>query len=246
MKAYKKKKEELILLKEINSLLINAKETENEYFINENKASKNNTEEDAKNYLRENKKILEKEKKSLKFILDNLEKNYRFNSTYNEEFENNIISKKIENLTEESSKKIIELYSMKKFNLCYNLWKKFDFNLLLGISEERNFDMLNYLNKLRDRYEERVDLIREIKLIKNAENINNNSNDINQQNSNYNSRRPLQNIADNQKFGQISFNNLYNLKLSENTKLLEKLKNQVNYMKINVEKKYPIIFRTYI
>ena len=237
MKAYKKKKEELILLKEINSLLINAKETENEYFINENKASKNNTEEDAKNYLRENKKILEKEKKSLKFILDNLEKNYRFNSTYNEEFENNIISKKIENLTEESSKKIIELYSMKKFNLCYNLWKKFDFNLLLGISEERNFDMLNYLNKLRDRYEERVDLIREIKLIKNAENINNNSNDINQQNSNYNSRGPLQNIADNQKFGQISFNNLYNLKLSENTKLLEKLKNQVNYMKINVEKK---------
>ena len=209
MKAYKKKKEELILLKEINSLLINAKETENEYFINENKASKNNTEEDAKNYLRENKKILEKEKKSLKYILDNLEKNYRFNSTYNEEFENNIISKKIENLTEESSKKIIELYSMKKFNLCYNLWKKFDFNLLLGISEERNFDMLNYLNKLRDRYEERVDLIREIKLIKNAENINNNSNDINQQNSNYNSRRPLQNIADNQKFGQISFNNLY-------------------------------------
>ena len=237
MKGYKKKKEELILLKEINSLLINAKETENEYFINENKASKNNTEEDTKNYLRENKKILEKEKKSLKFILDNLEKNYRFNSTYNEEFENNIISKKIENLTEESSKKIIELYSMKKFNLCYNLWKKFDFNLLLGISEERNFDMLNYLNKLRDRYEERVDLIREIKLIKNAENINNNYNDINQQNSNYNSRRPLQNIADNQKFGQISFNNLYNLKLSENTKLLEKLKNQVNYMKINVEKK---------
>ena len=237
MKAYKKKKEELILLKEINSLLINAKETENEYFINENKASKNNTKEDTKNYLRENKKILEKEKKSLKFILDNLEKNYRFNSTYNEEFENNIISKKIENLTEESSKKIIELYSMKKFNLCYNLWKKFDFNLLLGISEERNFDMLNYLNKLRDRYEERVDLIREIKLIKNAENINKNSNDINQQNSNYNSRRHLQNIADNQKFGQISFNNLYNLKLSENTKLLEKLKNQVNYMKINVEKK---------
>ena len=237
MKAYKKKKEELILLKEINSLLINAKETENEYFINENKASKNNTEEDAKNYLRENKKILEKEKKSFKFILDNLEKNYRFNSTYNEEFENNIISKKIENLTEESSKKIIELYSMKKFNLCYNLWKKFDFNLLLGISEERNFDMLNYLNKLRDRYEERVDLIREIKQIKNAENINKNSNDINQQNSSYNSRRHLQNIADNQKFGQISFNNLYNLKLSENTKLLEKLKNQVNYMKINVEKK---------
>ena len=237
MKTYKKKKEELILLKEINSLLINAKETENEYFINENKASKNNTEEDAKNYLRENKKILEKEKKSLKYILDNLEKNCRFNSTYNEEFENNIISKKIENLTEESSKKIIELYSMKKFNLCYNLWKKFDFNLLLGISEERNFDMLNYLNKLRDRYEERVDLIREIKLIKNAENINKNSNDINQQNSSYNSRRHLQNIADNQKFGQISFNNLYNLKLSENTKLLEKLKNQVNYMKINVEKK---------
>ena len=237
MKAYKKKKEELILLKEINSLLINAKETENEYFINENKASKNNTEEDAKNYLRENKKILEKEKKSLKFILDNLEKNYRFNSTYNEEFENNIITKKIENLTEESSKKIIELYSMKKFNLCHNLWKKFDFNLLLGISEERNFDMLNYLNKLRDRYEERVDLIREIKLIKNAENINNNSNDINQQNSNYNSRRPLKNIADNQKFDQISFNNLYNLKRSENTKLLEKLKNQVNYMKINVKKK---------
>ena len=237
MKAYKKKKEELILLKEINSLLINAKETEKEYFINENKTSKNKNEVEAKNCLRENKKKLEKEMKSLKYILNNLEKNYALNSTYNEEFENNLISKKNDYFSEETSKKIIELYSMKKFNLCYNLWKKFDFSLLFGISEEKNFDMLNYLNKLRDRYEKRVDLLKEIKQIKNAQNKNNIYNDINQQNNSFNSRRPLQNISDNQKFGQISLNNLYNIKLSENTKLLEKLKNQVNYMKINIEKK---------
>ena len=76
MKDYKKKKEELIFLKEINSLLINVKETEKEYFIRETKSTDNKKEVDGKNNFIEDKKALDKKMKSLKYILKNLEKNY--------------------------------------------------------------------------------------------------------------------------------------------------------------------------
>ena len=163
MKAYKKKKEELIFLKEINSLLINAKDFEKEYLIIKNKNNSEQKKENEDNNLLDKKRTLEREKRRLKYILTNLETNYGLNSQQDEEFINKLNSKQNGNINEEISNNIINLYSSKKFNLCYNLWRKYDFQMLLGISEERNFDMLNYLNKLRDRYETRNDIINKIK-----------------------------------------------------------------------------------
>ena len=226
MKSYKKKKEELIYLKEINGLLITAKDVEKEYFLSQNKNNENLKDENEKTNLIENKKSLERQMRSLKYILNNLERNYGFNSPYHEEFNCKIESKENKNMTEEVSNQIIEFYSSKKFNLCYNLWKKYDFQLLLGISEERNFDMIKYLNKLRDRHERRINLIEEIKG-QNINKVNNNikSNQNHYINSNVNNNSNMQNSS------QMSLNDLYNIKLSENEQILEKLKKQIDNIK---------------
>ena len=226
MKSYKKKKEELIYLKEINGLLITAKDVEKEYFLSQNKNNENLKDENEKNNLIENKKSLERQMRSLKYILNNLERNYGFNSPYHEEFNCKIESKENKNMTEEVSNQIIEFYSSKKFNLCYNLWKKYDFQLLLGISEERNFDMIKYLNKLRDRHERRINLIEEIKG-QNINKVNNNikSNQNHYINSNVNNNSNVQNSS------QMSLNDLYNIKLSENEQILETLKKQIDNIK---------------
>ena len=238
MKAYKKKKEELIILKEINSLLINAKDFEKEYLINKNKNNSEQKKENEDNNLLDKKRTLEREKRRLKYILTNLETNYGLNSQQDEEFINKLNSKQNGNINEEISNNIIDLYSSKKFNLCYNLWRKYDFQMLLGISEERNFDMLNYLNKLRDRYETRNDIINKIKEINSfdARKINDNSYSMNQKQS-YNSKMNSLNIDNSQNYGQISNNLLYNQKLSENEKMLQTLKNQLNILKSNSNKK---------
>ena len=226
MKSYKKKKEELIYLKEINGLLITAKDVEKEYFLSQNKNNENLKDENEKTNLIENKKSLERQMRSLKYILNNLERNYGFNSPYHEEFNCKIESKENKNMTEEVSNQIIEFYSSKKFNLCYNLWKKYDFQLLLGISEERNFDMIKYLNKLRDRHERRINLIEEIKG-QNINKVNNNikSNQNHYINSNVNNNSNMQNSS------QMSLNDLYNIKLSENEQILETLKKQIDNIK---------------
>ena len=226
MKSYKKKKEELIYLKEINGLLITAKDVEKEYFLSQNKNNENLKDENEKTNLIENKKSLERQMRSLKYILNNLERNYGFNSPYHEEFNCKIESKENKNMTEEVSNQIIEFYSSKKFNLCYNFWKKYDFQLLLGISEERNFDMIKYLNKLRDRHERRINLIEEIKG-QNINKVNNNikSNQNHYINSNVNNNSNMQNSS------QLSLNDLYNIKLSENEQILETLKKQIDNIK---------------
>ena len=156
MKSYKKKKEETIFLKEINGLLLSSKEIEKNYFLSQSQNNINSKVENEKNNLSEDKKLLERKMRSLKYILKNLEKNYGFNSPYHNEFKDKINSKENENMTQEISNNILELYLSKKFNLCYNLWRKYEFQLLLGISEEKNFDMLKYLNKVRDRYDIRI------------------------------------------------------------------------------------------
>ena len=234
MKAYKKKKEELIFLKEINSLLINAKDFEKEYLIIKNKNNSEQKKENEDNNLLDKKRTLEREKRRLKYILTNLETNYGLNSQQDEEFINKLNSKQNGNINEEISNNIINLYSSKKFNLCYNLWRKYDFQMLLGISEERNFDMLNYLNKLRDRYETRNDIINKIKEINSsdARKINDNSYSMNQKQSYY-SKMNSPNIDNSQNYSQISNNLLYNQKLSENEKMLQILKNQLNILKSN-------------
>ena len=226
MKSYKKKKEELIYLKEINGLLITAKDVEKEYFLSQNKNNENLKDENEKTNLIENKKSLERQMRSLKYILNNLERNYGFNSPYHEEFNCKIESKENKNMTEEVSNQIIELYSSKKFNLCYNLWKKYDFQLLLGISEERNFDMIKYLNKLRDRHERRINLIEEIK----GQNINKANNNI-KSNQNHYINSNVDNNSNMQNSSQLSLNDLYNIKLSENEQILETLKKQIDNIK---------------
>ena len=226
MKSYKKKKEELIYLKEINGLLITAKDVEKEYFLSQNKNNENLKDENEKTNLIENKKSLERQMRSLKYILNNLERNYGFNSPYHEEFNCKIESKENKNMTEEVSNQIIEFYSSKKFNLCYNLWKKYDFQLLLGISEERNFDMIKYLNKLRDRHERRINLIEEIKV----QNINKANNYI-KSNQNHYINSNLDNNSNMQNSSQMSLNDLYNIKLSENEQILETLKKQIDNIK---------------
>ena len=226
MKSYKKKKEELIYLKEINGLLITAKDVEKEYFLSQNKNNENLKDENEKTNLIENKKSLERQMRSLKYILNNLERNYGFNSPYHEEFNCKIESKENKNMTEEVSNQIIEFYSSKKFNLCYNLWKKYDFQLLLGISEERNFDMIKYLNKLRDRHERRINLIEEIK----GQNINKANNNI-KSNQNHCINSNVNNNSNMQNSSQLSLNDLYNIKLSENEQILETLKKQIDNIK---------------
>ena len=226
MKSYKKKKEELIYLKEINGLLITAKDVEKEYFLSQNKNNENLKDENEKTNLIENKKSLERQMRSLKYILNNLERNYGFNSPYHEEFNCKIESKENKNMTEEISNQIIEFYSSKKFNLCYNLWKKYDFQLLLGISEERNFDMIKYLNKLRDRHERRINLIEEIK----GQNINKANNNI-KSNQNHYINSNVDNNSNMQNSSQMSLNDLYNIKHSENEQILETLKKQIDNIK---------------
>ena len=226
MKSYKKKKEELIYLKEINGLLITAKDVEKEYFLSQNKNNENLKDENEKTNLIENKKSLERQMRSLKYILNNLERNYGFNSPYHEEFNCKIESKENKNMTEEVSNQIIEFYSSKKFNLCYNLWKKYDFQLLLGISEERNFDMIKYLNKLRDRHERRINLIEEIK----GQNINKANNNI-KSNQNHYINSNVDNNSNMQNSSQMSLNDLYNIKHSENEQILETLKKQIDNIK---------------
>ena len=214
MKSYKKKKEEIILLKEINGLLMSSKEIEKNYFLNKSQDNENQRKENEKNDLMENKNVLEKQMRTLKFILNELEENYKFNSPYHEEFIDKNNSNEKENITKEISNNIIDLYNSKKFNLCYNLWKKYDFHLLLGISEERNFDMLKYLNRLRDRYSRRINLINNLKEINHKKNYFSNMNLFNGSNDQFNS--------------QGSISDIYNLKLSENEKILQTLKKQIN------------------
>ena len=225
MKSYKKKKEETILLKEINGLLLSSKEIEKNYFLSQSQNNINSKVENEKNNLSEDKKLLERNMRSLKYILKNLEKNYGFNSPYHNEFKDKINSKENENMTQEISNNILELYLSKKFNLCYNLWRKYEFQLLLGISEEKNFDMLKYLNKVRDRYDIRINLIKKIK-----ERDENNKSNFNNLNKTHYSNIDINN-SNSQNNSRISNNELYNLKLSENEKILQTLKRQINNIK---------------
>ena len=225
MKSYKKKKEETIFLKEINGLLLSSKEIEKNYFLSQSQNNINSKVENEKNNLSEDKKLLERKMRSLKYILKNLEKNYGFNSPYHNEFKDKINSKENENMTQEISNNILELYLSKKFNLCYNLWRKYEFQLLLGISEEKNFDMLKYLNKVRDRYDIRINLIKKIK-----ERDENNKSIFNNLNKTHYSNIDINN-SNSQNNSRISNNELYNLKLSENEKILQTLKRQINNIK---------------
>ena len=230
----KEKKVEELFLKEINALINNAKEIEKEYAKNNDK--KVNSDEINKkkninlninnnniNINNKEQKLLERQLRGLKSILGCLENNYGFNSPYHEELKKKFENE--ENMTEEISNQIIKLYYSKNFNLCYNMWKKYDFKLLLGVSPERSFDMLKYLNKIRDRYENRVHIIDSINKI-NLTNVDyNNYNNQSAFISNYNN---ISNYKDN---SQLSNSDIYNIKLNENEIFTQKLRKQVDNIK---------------
>ncbi len=224
-------KECQIFLNEINALVENAKEIENKFFLsddnNNNNHAKikntqiniNNLNEEKTNNLNNEKKLLEREYRGLKYILNCIEKNYNLNCNFNEELK---ISEKEQNVSEEASNEIYNLYITKNFNECYNLWEKYDFQMLIGFSPERSFDMLKYLNKIRDRYERRINILDSLnKLNLNLLKGENNHqsiiySNINNSNSNY-----INN-------SQITNSDIYNLKLSENEQFTKKLRKQIN------------------
>ena len=232
--SYKENKVEELFLKEINALINNAKEIEKEYAknndkkvssdeINKKKNINLNINNNNININNKEQKLLERQLRGLKSILGCLENNYGFNSPYHEELKKKFENE--ENMTEEISNQIIKLYYSKNFNLCYNMWKKYDFKLLLGVSPERSFDMLKYLNKIRDRYENRVHIIDSINKI-NLTNVDyNNYNNQSAFISNYNN---ISNYKDN---SQLSNSDIYNIKLNENEIFTQKLRKQVDNIK---------------
>ena len=226
-------KESQILLNEINALVNNAQEIENKYFL----PNSNDQEEEAQNINKESiknfsdeKKLLERQYRGLKYILNCIEKNYNLNSNSNDLYdESRISNKQEEKINEEISNKIYNLYITKNFNSCYNLWEKYDFQILIGFSPERSFDILKYLNKIRDRYERRKNTLESlnrlnVNLFKVENNNQNNqsivySNIINNSNSN--------NINN----SQMTSSDIYNLKLNENEQFTRKLRKQIDNIK---------------
>ena len=235
------KNTEQVFLKDLSTLINNAKEIEKQIMKNENQKeisnnnnihlitnidfnTNNNIRIERKN---ENidKKSLERQLQGLKYILKSLEKNYDFISPYHDEL--NISHEIGDNMTEEISKQIINLYISKKFNSCYNLWRNYDFKMLIGVSPERSFDMLKYLNKLRDRYERRNNIIESINKI-NLSNIDNNNCTQSEyfSNSNFNN---ISNYKNNN--SPINSSDIYNLKLNENEQFTQKLRKQIDSIK---------------
>ena len=232
---------EQIFLKDLSTLLNNAKEIEKQIMKNENQKEISNKQNihlitnidfNTNNNIRierknENidQKSLERQMQGLKYILRSLEKNYDFTSPYHDEL--NISHENEEKMTEEISNQIINLYVSKKFNSCYNLWRNYDFKMLIGVSPERSFDMLKYLNKLRDRYERRINIIESINKI-NLSNLDNNNCTQNEyfSNSNFNN---ISNYNNNN--GQINNSDIYNLKLNENEQFTQKLRKQIDSIK---------------
>ena len=100
-----------------------------------------------------NEKIqLENQIFELKNLMNQFQLNYASVSPLSEE-ENNLLIKpnKVEKINDEISDQINQLFSNKLFNECYELWKKYNFQLLTNLSNERSFEILVYLLKLKDR-----------------------------------------------------------------------------------------------
>ena len=234
------KNTEQIFFTELSTLLNNAKEIENQIMKNEHQkeiSTNNNHHRDRIDFNinsnirieRKNENIdqksLERQLQGLKYILRSLEINYDFISPYHDEL--NISHGNEDNMTEEISKQINNLYISKKFNSCYNLWRNFDFKMLKGVSPERSFDMLKYLNKLRDRYERRSNIIESINKI-NLSNLDNNNCTQSEyfSNSNFNN---ISNYKNNN--SQINSHDIYNMKLNENEQFTQKLRKQIDSIK---------------
>ena len=109
--------------------------------------------------LKEN-KDLENEVKNLKNILITFEENYGYISPYHDDIINKLKEKKgIQNLTNEISQKIYELYQNKYYTDCYDLWSIYGFKPLLKLSPEENYEILRHLTQVKDELFNRKNLI---------------------------------------------------------------------------------------
>ena len=159
------------LIEDITFLINNSKEIENllsdkgrinptnQFFQNNNQHKVDMKYEEKIFFLEKqiskinNEKIqLENQIFELKNLMNQFQLNYASVSPLSEE-ENNLLIKpnKVEKINDEISEQINQLFSNKLFNECYELWKKYNFQLLTNLSNERSFEILVYLLKLKDR-----------------------------------------------------------------------------------------------
>ena len=159
-----------------------------------------------------NEKIqLENQIFELKNLMNQFQLNYASVSPLSEE-ENDLLIKpnKVKKINDEVSDQINQLFSNKLFNECYELWKKYNFQLLTNLSNERCFEILVYLLKLKDRNNKKENK-------KNNEDINININLSNEaKKKNCEIVELLSNIE------------LYRVKLCESELKLNDLKNIIN------------------
>jgi hypothetical protein len=218
------------LIGDINLLIMNAKEIENcildKGIINQTKQFNQNNNQhkidmkyEEKIFFLEkqiskinNEKIqLENQILELKKLMNQFQLNYASFSHLSEE-ENDLIIKpnKVEKINDEISDQINQLFSNKLFNECYELWKKYNFQLLTNLSYERSFEILVYLLKLKDRNNKKENK-------KNNEDININNNLSDE------ARKKNCEIVE-----LLSNIELYRVKLCESELKLNDLKNIIN------------------
>ena len=218
------------LIGDINLLIMNAKEIENcildKGIINQTKQFNQNNNQhkidmkyEEKIFFLEkqiskinNEKIqLENQILELKKLMNQFQLNYASFSHLSEE-ENDLIIKpnKVEKINDEVSDQINQLFSNKLFNECYELWKKYNFQLLTNLSYERSFEILVYLLKLKDRNNKKENK-------KNNEDININNNLSDE------ARKKNCEIVE-----LLSNIELYRVKLCESELKLNDLKNIIN------------------
>ncbi len=159
------------LIEDITFLINNSKEIENllsdkgrvnptnQFFQNNNQHKVDMKYEEKIFFLEKqiskinNEKIqLENQIFELKNLMNQFQLNYASVSPLSEE-ENDLLIKpnKVKKINDEVSDQINQLFSNKLFNECYELWKKYNFQLLTNLSNERCFEILVYLLKLKDR-----------------------------------------------------------------------------------------------
>ena len=124
-----------------NQHLVNMKYEEKIFFLEKQISKINNEKVNLENQIYE-----------LKNLMNQFQLNYSSISPLFEEENDSLLKpNKIQKINSEISDQINQLFSNKLFNECYDLWKKYNFQLLTNTSVDRNFEILVYLLKLKDR-----------------------------------------------------------------------------------------------
>lgn len=124
-----------------NQHLVNMKYEEKIFFLEKQISKINNEKVNLENQIYE-----------LKNLMNQFQLNYSSISPLFEEENDSLLKpNKIQKINSEISDQINQLFSNKLFNECYDLWKKYNFQLLTNSSVDRNFEILVYLLKLKDR-----------------------------------------------------------------------------------------------